>query len=319
MTYLFAPMEGLTGRVYRRVHRRYFTGIDRYYAPFYSPTSDQRFNPHSMIDLKPDENRGVPLVPQLLTNRAEDFIWAAAELGRLGYTEVNLNLGCPSGTVVAKKKGSGFLSLPDALDAFLETVYAAPALQGLQISIKARIGLKDAAEFDRLLGIFCRYPIPLLILHPRLRTDQYTGPLKPDCFAEALRRCPFPLAWNGDVFTPADDAAIRSRFPAVETHMLGRGLIAEPWLAQRLCGGAACTRERLQDFHDALCEEYRSILYGDVAFCHRMKEVWAYLIRHFDGWDRHFKRLCRSRSASEYRLAVDAIFQELPLREDTKW
>ena len=319
MTYLFAPMEGLTGRVYRRVHRRFYPGVDRYYAPFYSPTADQHFNPKSMTELQPTENPGVPLVPQLLTNRAPDFLWAAAALGDLGYREVNLNLGCPSGTVVAKRKGAGFLGLPEELDAFLEAVFSSPVISGLRISVKTRLGLRDPAEFPALLDIFRKYPISLLIVHPRVRTDMYTGPVKPDCFAAAKAACPFPLAWNGDLFTPADVAALLSRFPDTDTLMLGRGLIAEPGLVDRIRTGEACDRDRLKAFHDALCAEYRSVLYGDTALCHRMKELWAYLIRHFEDDGRHFKRLCKATSCRELMLAAEAVFAELPLLPDAKW
>lgn len=313
MTYLFAPMEGITGRVYRRVHRRHFPGIDRYYAPFYSPTADGHFNPKSLLDLQPEENPGVPLVPQLLTNRAEDFIWAAEALGQRGYREINLNLGCPSGTVFAKKKGSGFLGMPDALDAFLEQIYASPRLEGLALSVKTRIGVRDPEEFARLLEIFRRYPIPLLIIHPRLRQDFYTGPVHPEAFAAAQELCPFPLAWNGDLFCAQDVLAFREAHPETRTLMLGRGLIADPGLVTTLLGGAGSTLDALVAFHDDLCREYQSVLYGSTALCHRMKEIWAYMIHRFADSEKHFKRLCKSKTMSEYRLAADAIFQELTL------
>jgi len=182
MDFLFAPMEGVTGRIYRRVHARYFPGILRYYAPFFSPSGDHHFPLKGLTDLLPEENPGVPLVPQLLTNRAEDFVWAAASLMDRGYGEVNLNLGCPSGTVTAKHKGAGFLRDTEALDAFLEEIFKAPELQGLSISVKTRIGFLSEDEFEKLLKIYRRYPLFLLIVHPRLRSDYYTGPVHPEAF-----------------------------------------------------------------------------------------------------------------------------------------
>ena len=319
MTFLFAPMEGLNGCVYRRVHRHFFPGIDRYYAPFLSPSHDRSEPPRDWRELRRSANADVPLVPQLLTNDAEDFLWAAEVLRDEGYGEVNLNLGCPSGTVTAKRKGAGFLALPDALDAFLEKIYASPLAGEVRFSIKTRMGMKDPEEFHRLAEIFAKYPIPLLILHPRLRTDQYTGPVRPEAFAEALETCPFPLAWNGDIFNPADLERLRLRFPRTVTVMLGRGLAADPALAARCMGLPGCTREELTAFHDALCEEYRSVLYGDTALCHRMKEFWSYLIRHFRNGRSHFKRICKVKTFVEYTLAARAALQELELLQDTDW
>ena len=318
MEFLFAPMEGVTGRIYRRVHARFFPGVSRYYAPFFSPSGDHHFPLRGLTDLLPEENPGVDLVPQLLTNRAEDFIWAAASLMDRGYKEVDLNLGCPSGTVAAKRKGAGFLLLPQELDAFLEAVFSAPELSGLSLSLKTRIGFADEGEWERLLGIYRQYPLSQLIVHPRLRSDFYTGPVCPAAFALALEGSPFPVTWNGDVFSPADLETLRARYPGLDRVMLGRGLAAEPGLAARLATGEVCSRETLHAFHEAVSEEYRSVLYGDTALCHRMKELWSYLILHFEGGEKHFKRLTKARRWEEFHLASEAIFAELPLREDAE-
>ncbi len=318
MEFLFAPMEGVTGRIYRRVHARFFPGVSRYYAPFFSPSGDHHFPLRGLTDLLPEENPGVDLVPQLLTNRAEDFIWAAASLMDRGYKEVDLNLGCPSGTVAAKRKGAGFLLLPQELDAFLEAVFSAPELSGLSLSLKTRIGFADEGEWERLLGIYRQYPLSQLIVHPRLRSDFYTGPVRPAAFALALEGSPFPVTWNGDVFSPADLETLRARYPGLDRVMLGRGLAAEPGLAARLATGEVCSRETLHAFHEAVSEEYRSVLYGDTALCHRMKELWSYLILHFEGGEKHFKRLTKARRWEEFHLASEAIFAELPLREDAE-
>ena len=319
---LFAPMEGLTGRHYRELHHSLFPGISRYYAPFISPTSDHGIQHRGWEELRPERNRGVPLVPQLLTNRAEDFIWAASLLGDWGYEEINLNLGCPSGTVVAKKKGAGFLGLTDELERFLTAIYGAAELKGLKLSVKARVGLKDTGEFARLLDIFRRFPMESLILHPRLKTDMYQGKIHEECFQAAAELCPFPLVWNGDIFTPSDLQRRTEQFPKLKSVMIGRGMIAEPSLAARclgLEGWESVRRETLIEYHDALCELYGSVLYGDRAVCQKMKEHWFYLIRHFGGGAKHHKRICKAQSRNEYRLAARAALCELPLLPDTQW
>jgi len=271
------------------------------------------------VDLLPEENTGISLVPQLLCNRAEDFIWAASSLRDRGYTEINLNLGCPSGTVVSKHKGAGFLGLPYELDSFLNDIFCAQELSGLKISVKTRLGLTREDEFPELLEIYRQYPIYMLIVHPRLRTDYYKGAIRPDSFVLAKNDSPFPVIWNGDIFTPADLAALKIRFPDTDTVMIGRGLIAEPGLHVRIETDSEDSREHFQAFHNALCEEYRQILFGDTALCHRMKEYWGYWIHHFEGGEKYLKRLCKSKSLSEYSLAAQAIFAELPMRCDTHW
>lgn len=143
MDYLFAPMEGITGYVFRNAHHRHFHGIKTYYTPFISPNQTRKFTPRELNDVRPEHNEGVPVIPQILTNKADDFLWAAGRLKELGYTEVNLNLGCPSGTVVAKKRGSGFLEYPMELDEFLYQVYDGLAKVGKELSVKTRLEKKS--------------------------------------------------------------------------------------------------------------------------------------------------------------------------------
>ena len=318
MRIYFAPLEGLTDAIYRRVHHATFGGVAKYFMPFISPSSSLSFTSRQQSDIDPRENAGVPAVPQILCKDAGLFLEMTKLLRDAGYTEVNLNLGCPSGTVTAKRKGAGFLLLPAELDAFLERVFASPALRGLAISLKTRIGFAGEEEWERLLDIYRQYPLARLIVHPRLRSDYYTGPVHPDAFAAALEGSPFPVVWNGDVFSPADLEALRARFPSVGSVMLGRGLAAEPGLAGRLETGEACRRETLRDFHEAVSEEYRAVLYGETALCHRMKELWSYLILHFEGGEKHFKRLTKAKSWAEFHRASEAVFAELPLLADAR-
>jgi tRNA-dihydrouridine synthase len=290
--------------------------VEKYFMPFINPSRSLSFTSRQQADISPRENAGVPAVPQILAKDADRFLDMAKLLRDAGYTEVNLNLGCPSGTVTAKRKGAGFLLLPEELEAFLDAVFAAPELRGLAISLKTRIGFANAGEWERLLSIYRQYPLSRLIVHPRLRSDYYTGQVHPEAFALALEGSPFPVTWNGDVFCPADLEALLARFPKLDAVMLGRGLAAEPGLAGRLRTGEPCARETLRAFHDALCEEYRAVLYGDTALCHRMKEIWSYLILHFEGGEKHWKRITKAKRREEFLLAAEAVFAELPLRED---
>ena len=163
MEYYFAPMEGLTDSVYRRLHHKFFSGVDKYYMPFFSPTVHRSLTEREARELPLADSESFTAVPQLLTKSAEDFLWAARQCADRGYGEVNLNLGCPSGTVFSKGKGSGMLRDPDGLERFLDTIFASSPLP---ISLKTRLGVEDSEEFERLLEIYNRYPVSLLIVHP---------------------------------------------------------------------------------------------------------------------------------------------------------
>ena len=309
MNLYFAPMEGLTGYVYRNAHRACFGGVDKYFTPFLSPNQNHKFTAKEEKDVLPEHNQGIPLVPQILTNRAEDFIWAAGEMKARGYREVNLNLGCPSGTVVSKYKGAGFLARQEALNRFLDQIFQEV---DLEISVKTRIGIAAPEEFPELMEIFNRYPIRELIVHPRLRTDFYKNTPDRESFGYAVKESRAPLCYNGDIFTEEAFRSAASRFPSVERVMLGRGLLANPALAERIRGieEAPLTASRLAAFHRALYEGYRLAIPEERNVLFKMKEMWTYLICMFPEADRYGKKIKKAKSAGEYETAVAALFRE---------
>ncbi len=315
MRYYFAPMEGVTGVAFRQVHRRFFPEADRYYMPFVSPTRDHCFTPRERREVLPEHNEGVPAVPQLMTHSAEDFLWAAGELKAMGYGEVNLNLGCPSGTVTAKKKGAGFLSVPDQLEAFLDQVFERTPLP---VSIKTRLGMNDPAEFPALLELFARYPVAELTIHPRVRQDFYRHPVRLESFAWALEHYPGPVCYNGGLVTAADCAELTERFPGVSAVMLGQGLLADPALIRRTKGGPPAGREELEAYHDALFESYCARFQSPKNAAFHMKELWHYMLGLFDGREKLARRLRKSQDGPEYQSVVKEIFRTLPLRADAE-
>ena len=270
---------------------------------FYSPTREHVIPPRVLRELDPERNRGVPLVPQLLCRDAGDFVWAAKALADMGYAEVDLNLGCPSGTVAAKGKGSGFLAFPEELDAFFGRVFAEPDMP--RISVKTRLGVEDGSEFPRLMDIYCRYPISELIVHTRVRRDMYRLPARPEAFAEALR---FErTVYNGDLFSPGDIAALRERYPGLGAVMLGRGAAANPGIFGLIRGGIGFERSALREFHDEIyetcCRDFGSA--GSAVL--RMKELWSYLRFLFPGSDKALKRLNKARRPEDFEAAARDI------------
>ena len=308
MHYYFAPLEGLTDSIYRRLHNKYFPGLDRYYMPFLSPTV------HRCLTHK--EDRELPIassvpftaVPQILTKDPEAFLWAAQVCLDRGYGEVNLNIGCPSGTVVSKGKGAGMLRDPEALDAFLEAVFrAAP----LPISVKTRLGVESEEEFPRLVEVFNRYPIRELIVHPRVRKDFYNTSIRQEGFRYALEHSKNPLCYNGDLCSKADIARFSEKYPTVGAVMIGRGLIADPGF---LTPGGTDVKA-LEGFFDELLECYTEAFGGPRNAMFRLKENWSYLLPRFEGSEKLGKALRKTTDVAEYKRLTHEIFHTLPFRQ----
>ena len=313
--YDFAPLDGITKVVFRRVWAAHFGGADRYFIPFFSPTDQHILTDRDRREIDPANNGGLPLVPQVMTCRAKDFLWAAEVVADMGYTEVNLNLGCPSGTVTAKGKGAGFLAKPEELDRFFDQVFSKVRMP---VSVKTRLGIQEPEEFARLLEIYNRYPIACLTIHARVQKEKYRGPVHLDAFAQALAESRNPVCYNGDLRTAAEVEALSQRFPSVEAVMIGRGAVADPALLRKLRGGPAATKEELQALTQDLYRAYQAF-YGQVGTAaQRMREVWFYLIHLFENADRLNKKLRRFKNPGEYESVEAAIFRDLSLRDHSE-
>ena len=308
MKHYFAPMEGLTDSLFRRLHHTYFPGVDRYYMPFISPTQHRCLTNREARELPMADSVPFVSIPQILTKVAEDFVWAAGQCAERGYTEVNLNLGCPSGTVVAKGKGSGMLADPDNLDRFLDAVFSASPLP---VSVKSRLGVTDPQEFPRLMEIYNQYPIVELTLHPRVRKAFYSGSVDMEMFAYCAENSKNPVCYNGDICSLEDIERIKVRFPQVDSVMIGRGLIGDPGMLTP--GGT--TVEALEGLFDAMLNEYLTAFGGSRNAMFRLKEHWGMLIHRFEDSEKLGKRLRKTTDMEEYKAITREIFHALPLKK----
>ena len=307
MQFYLAPMEGLTGYVYRSAYHKYFPAADRYFTPF---ITNKKMSSRERNDILPEHNEGMTVIPQILTNQAEDFLSLTKELKEYGYDTVNLNLGCPSGTVTAKGKGAGFLAHPDELDRFFDEVFA--KCEG--ISVKTRLGVHEASEFDKLLEIYNRYPITELTIHPRVRQDFYKGRVREADFAAALPRCSMPVCYNGDLITERDVSTVSERYPDLPAVMIGRALIADPSLVARLTGGKAADAKMLETFHDTLFVRYCEA-FGDSRIAMlRMKEIWFYHLNLFENSEKTGKAIKKAKNTAEFQSAAAAVFRNCRVR-----
>lgn len=307
MRYYFAPMEGLTDAAYRRLHRKYFPGVDRYYMPFISPTVHRSLTHREDRELPMADSVDLEAVPQILTKVADDFIWAAEQCAHRGYGEVNLNLGCPSGTVVSKGKGSGMLRDLDHLQKFLDEIFEKSPIP---ISVKTRLGLEDAQEFPAILDIYNQYPIKELTVHPRVRKAFYKGDVDMKMFDHCLKNSKNPVCYNGNITCASDISRFTESYPQVESVMIGRGLIADPGMLSP--GGT--TVEALEPFMDELLSTYIDLFGGSRNAMFRLKENWSMLILRFENSEKLWKRLRKTTDLTEYRHLTAEIFHTLPLK-----
>lgn len=319
MKYYYAPMEGITGYIYRNLQAKYFAPADYYVTPFIAPNQKKEMRPKEKRDVLPENNVGLQVIPQIIGNRADEFIETAKQLREMGYKEININLGCPSGTVTAKGKGAGFLSNPDGLERFLDEIF--DGLPDMNISIKTRIGRFGVDEFPDILELFNQYPVCELMIHPRVQKEFYKGKLHLEQFAYALEHSTNPLCYNGNLFRPADVEELYRRwnpsdYIALDGMMIGRGMIANPALIEEIKGEGQLDKMRLKAFLEELTGRYAEVLSGDVVVLQKMKELWHYMLCMFTNAEEYGKTIRKTGSLREYRITVNRLFQEQEIRDN---
>jgi len=310
MNMYFAPIEGICGYVYRNTHHKYFGGADKYFSPFLAPTQDYSLTTREKKDVYPENNIGIHLIPQILTNKADQFLWAAEQMERYGYKEVNLNLGCPSGTVVTKGKGAGFLGRPEELERFLDAIFSKTTIR---VSVKTRLGIETAEEFEPLLELFNKYPLCELIIHPRVQKQHYWKTPDKEAFRKAIGRAQMPVIYNGDLFTAKDYEQAVGEFPEATGMMLGRGVLGNPGLLREIRTGQVMTKEELQAFLEEVYQRYKEVLPGSKPVYFKMKELWFYMGAMFTDSERYMKKIRKAKNLEEYKFAADALFREQDL------
>ena len=307
MRFYLAPMEGITGYIYRNAYEKFFHNIDKYFTPFIVPNKSRSLKTKELRDILPENNEGMNIVPQILTNDFEGFIVTARKLQQLGYNEVNLNLGCPAGTVVSKNRGSGFLALREELDKFLEEIYK---IEDMKISIKTRIGKDTPEEFYKLIEIYNKYPLEELIIHPRTRQDFYGNKPNLEIFKDALSLSKSPVCYNGDIFIVENYNKLVNSFPEVDKVMLGRGVLANPGLIGDIKGNDFITKDTLKAFHDEIFNNYIELFNDDKNAMFRMKELWGYMIYMFTDNKKYAKKIKKAQKVIDYKQAVSSLFME---------
>lgn len=301
--YYMAPLESVTTWIYRQAHAKIYGRLDKYFIPFLEPHEKRDFKTRELQEILPEHNENIYAVPQILTNRSEGFIKLAKALKDWGYEEVNLNLGCPSKTVVTKGKGSGFLAKPEELERFLTEIF--DALSGeVKISVKTRIGKEDPEEFPALLELFNKYPMEELIIHPRVQKDGYGNVPRLELYELAEKQSLNPLCYNGDLYTREQIRNFAERFPGTERLMFGRGFLRDPGLLYNEGKDPKDIFEKFWAFHDLVYEGYQERNMGDRNVLFKMKELWSYQVYQFSEPERLFKTFKKMQDCNEYEQMI---------------
>lgn len=310
MNLYLAPMEEITGYIFRNVTDRHFPGVDSFVTPFVSPNQKNILKTKDGREIIPEHNEGKNVAIQILTNQAEGCIELISALKDYGYKEINLNFGCPSGTVVKKQRGSGILQEPSRLDNLLNEIFGSPVTKDMNISVKTRVGMDTVDKWPELVDIYNSYPLSMLMIHPRIGTDFYKGTPRIDTWEYALSHYKGKLCYNGDVVSASQvqrllDSYGCDRFDSV---MIGRGAVANPGIFREIKTGQRMTLLELKEWHNDLFAEYENTFSANDAL-YKMKEVWFYLSHSFEGIDKAVKNIRKCNSKPDYFAAVREVWR----------
>lgn len=314
--YYLAPLEGITTYIFRNAYHRYFYPMDKYFTPFLVPHSKKGFSAKEKREILPENNEGLYLVPQIMSNHADECLKTIEKLRVYGYKEVNLNMGCPSKTVVSKGRGAGFLAFPEELDYFLDEVFEGISNTDVKLSIKTRLGRDESEEFFRILEIYNQYPLEELIIHPRVQKDFYKNMPNLEMFAYGAENSKSRVCYNGEIFSAEKYEEIERSFLDVHTFMLGRGILERPDLLGQIRRRERKSEEgeegfldieKLRRFHDRLYEDYRALGMGDKNVLFKMKEIWCYLGKSFPEKEKVLKKIRKAERLEKYEAAVEEL------------
>lgn len=303
-----APFQGITGQVFRTCYAKHFSGVDKLFTPYFaSINNEKRLPERKLMELSHLKEDGIPVIPQILSKDADEIIRFAKLIEKLGFTELNWNLGCPYPQVANKKRGSGMLPYPALVAEILENVFAEIKIS---FSIKCRTGYFSPDEIDDLVPVFNRFSLSELIIHPRIGKQLYSGTADPKKFAHIENQLRMPVVYNGDIFTKEDFTGLQQKFPAVTHWMIGRGILSDPFLPARIKGLAlpADEKKQLRKFIENLYLEYRRSTNDSLATIGFMKEYWRYLSESFEDPHKVLKKIKKTRSFDEYEEVVAGFF-----------
>ncbi len=324
MEVYFAPMEGITSVSLRMLHARFFGGCDKYFTPFISTNDSVKLNGREKEDVDPENSKDYRLIPQIISNDAhQSTLYIKLLREKYSYDEININMGCPSGTVTAKSKGSGMIRNTDFLDEYLERLFdetdklKAEGFDVPDITVKTRIGYYSEDEYRDILNVFLRYPVKQYIIHPRTRKEFYGGSVHMDVFSvmyDELKKTGAGVCYNGDIKSVSDFESIADKYPGLDAVMIGRGILTDPFLARKIKGGEGAVREEYLEYMESLLDIYSEKIGNDKFVLAKMKDLWNFAVNAFCGNEKGYKEMCKAVSVESYRVCMRQFIRNSDLK-----
>ncbi len=312
LTLYSSPLQGFTDFKFRNAYNKYFEGIDFFYSPYIRLNGKLELKKSEERDILPKNNSNLHLIPQIMTRDADEFLFVARYIKDLGYDELNWNLGCPYPMVTKRGMGSGLIKYPDLIDEILDKVLAET---DISVSIKIRLGLDSNEEILGVLPVFDKYPLKNIAIHPRIGKQLYKGPVDLDAFQNCLKHSKHKIIYNGDIKTVEDYRNLKERFPSIDTWMIGRGLISDPFLPAMIKNNTLeypdNRLEVFSKFHDTLFDDVQQALSGPSHVNMKMYHYWIYFISSFPNSPKGLKYIKKAQSFNAYRDAVQEIMKNM--------
>lgn len=304
-----APLQGFTDFVYRKVYSEVFPLVDAFFIPYISVKNHEVLKKYRK-EILPENNPQNRVVPQVLAADPEEMVFLAEYLANFGYTEINLNLGCPYPMVTKRGMGAGLLPHPGKIEKILAAFFKESPLN---LSVKMRAGLVLPAEMEKVIPVLNQFPLTEVILHPRIAKQLYEGEIIESAFQRAYSNLRHRLVYNGDVNTVETYSNILLKFQQTNHFMLGRGILMNPFLPAEIKGfvlGEAEKKEKLAEFHKRMLEEYLAVMDNPGNALNKMKQFWVYFCRNFSEPEKCLKKIEKSGTLTKYHIAVTTIFRD---------
>lgn len=309
-TIYLAPLQGFTDFVYRKAYAETFQGIDAFFIPYISVKNNQILKKYEK-EILPENNPETQVVPQVLANNPDEILFLSHILKDKGYTEINLNLGCPYPMVTNREMGAGLLPHPEKLK---ELLYVFFEKANLRLSVKLRAGLNSADEIEQVIPVLNHFPLTEVILHPRIAKQLYEGEILFPSFLFAQQNLKHQLVYNGDIFLVEDYLKCRQKFPETNHFMLGRGVLMNPFLPaeiRKIEIRAKEKSEKLKEFHQLIFKYYSETMDNEGNALNKMKQFWSYFSYNFGNQKKCFKLINKSNGLSKYQNATNLIFRNM--------
>lgn len=310
LTVYLAPLQGFTDFIYRKAYSEIFYGIDSFFIPYISVKDGLILKKYEK-EILPENNPQIHVIPQVLANSADEILFLSEILKNKGYTEINLNLGCPYPMVTNRERGAGLLPHPDKLQIILSSFFK---ITNLKLSVKLRAGLQSESEIEQVVPVLNQFPLKEVIFHPRIAKQLYDGEILNSAFQFAQQNLKHRLVYNGSIFSVSDFNHCRQKFPEVETFMLGRGILMNPFLPAEIKNIEITTKEKsekLKEFHNLIFKYYTETMDNEGNVINKMKQFWIYFSYNFSEQRKCFKLINKANRISKYQSATILIFREM--------